>query len=126
MAVNISGIVVPMPRTALPMLPERERGTCTPIETRMRPERAAQVSELLKVLADPTRLQIVVALRDVGDAVCVCDCVPVFGLSQPTVSHHLARLRDAGLLEVTRRSGWAYYRLRSDLPAPTKRLISAL
>ena len=115
-----------MTRTPLPVLPERERGECTPIESRMRPERAAEVADLLKVLADPTRLQIVVSLRDMGEAVCVCDCTASFGLSQPTVSHHLARLRDAGLLDVTRKGGWAYYRLRSDLPAATKRLLSAL
>ena len=115
-----------MARTALPMLPERERGTCTPIEPRLRPERAEHLSDLLKLLADPTRLQIVVTLRDLGDAVCVCDCVPVFGLSQPTVSHHLARLRDAGLLDVTRKGGWAYYRLARDLPAATRRVIGAL
>jgi ArsR family transcriptional regulator len=89
-------------RTALSVLPERERGTCTPLETRLRPERAEQLSDLLKILSDPTRLQIVVALRDAGDSVCVCDCVGAFGLSQPTVSHHLARLRDAGILDVTR------------------------
>jgi len=92
----------------------------------MRPERAAEVADLLKVLSDPTRLQIVVALRDMGDSVCVCDCTASFGLSQPTVSHHLARLREAGLLDVTRKGGWAYYRLRSDLPAATKKLLAAL
>lgn len=115
-----------MARTALPVLPERERGECTPIEPRIREERALELSELLKTLADPTRLQIVVALRDLGEAVCVCDCTASFGLSQPTMSHHLGRLRDAGLLDVTRRSGWAYYRLRTDLPAATRRLIAAL
>ncbi len=115
-----------MARTGLPMLPERERGTCTPIETRLRPERAEQLSDLLKILSDPTRLQIVVALRDAGDAVCVCDCTSAFGLSQPTVSHHLARLRDAGILDVTRKGGWGYYNLRRDLPAATRRLIEAL
>ena len=78
------------------------------------------------MLADPTRLQLVVTLRDLGDAVCVCDCTASFGLSQPTVSHHLARLREAGLVDVTRQGGWAYYRLRTDLPAATKRLITAL
>lgn len=108
------------------MLPQRERGTCTPIEPRLRPERAEELSELLKVLADPTRLQIVVTLRDLRDPVCVCDCVPVFGLSQPTVSHHLARLRDAGLLDVTRKGGWAYYSLARDLPAATRRLVETL
>ena len=115
-----------MARTALPVLPERERGECTPIAPRLRGDRAEELSDLLKTLADPTRLQIVVALRDLGDAVCVCDCTAFFGLSQPTVSHHLGRLRDAGLVDVTRKAGWAYYRLRSDLPAATKRLIAAL
>jgi ArsR family transcriptional regulator len=115
-----------MARTALPMLPERERGTCTPIEAKLKPERAALLSELLKTLADPTRLQIVVALRDAGEAVCVCDCTAFFGLSQPTISHHLARLRDAGVLDVTRKGGWAYYNLRRDLTAATRRVIDAL
>jgi ArsR family transcriptional regulator len=113
-------------RTLLPVLPERERGECTPIAPRLRAERAEELSDLLKVLADPTRLQLVVTLRDLGDAVCVCDCTASFGLSQPTVSHHLARLREAGLVDVTRQGGWAYYRLRTDLPAATKRLITAL
>jgi ArsR family transcriptional regulator len=108
------------------MVPERERGVCTPIETRLRPQRAEQLSELLKILSDPTRLQIVVTLRDAREPFCVCDCVPVFGLSQPTVSHHLARLREAGLLDVTRKGGWAYYSLRRDLPVATRRLIDAL
>jgi ArsR family transcriptional regulator len=108
------------------MVPERERGVCTPIETRLRPERAEQLSDLLKILSDQTRLQIVVTLRDASEPFCVCDCVPVFGLSQPTVSHHLARLREAGLIDVTRKGGWAYYSLRRDLPAATRRLIEAL
>lgn len=115
-----------MARTPLPVLPDRERGECSPIEPRLRADRAAELSDLLKTLADPTRLQIVVTLRDLGEAVCVCDCTAAFGLSQPTMSHHLGRLRDAGVLEVTRKAGWAYYRLRSDLPAATRRLIAAL
>ena len=115
-----------MARTALPMAPERERGTCVPIAPRLRPERAEQLTELMKTLADTTRLQIVVTLRDLGDAVCVCDCTAFFGLSQPTVSHHLARLREAGLLDVSRKGGWAYYSLRRDLAAPIRRVIDAL
>ena len=115
-----------MARTALPMLPERERGVCTPLEVKLKPERAEQLSDLLKTLSDPTRLQIVVTLRDLGEAVCVCDCTAFFGLSQPTVSHHLARLRDAGLLDVARKGGWAYYSLKRDLPAAARRIIEAL
>ena len=126
MDVNISGRLRQVPRMALPMAPERERGTCVPLAPRLRPERAEQLTELMKTLADATRLQIVVTLRDLGDAVCVCDCTAFFGLSQPTVSHHLARLRDAGLVDVSRKGGWAYYSLRRDLPAPIRRVIEAL
>ena len=72
-----------MARNPLPVLPERERGECTPIEPRLRSDRAVELSELLKVLAEPTRLQIVVTLRDLGEAVCVCDCTASFGLSPP-------------------------------------------
>ena len=62
-----------------------------------------------KALADPTRVAIVNRLA-VGEC-CVCDLNGVFDLSQPTISHHLKVLRDAGLVESSRRGTWAYYRL---------------
>jgi len=62
-----------------------------------------------KALADPTRVAIVNRLA-VGEC-CVCDLNAVFDLSQPTISHHLKVLRDAGLVESSRRGTWAYYRL---------------
>ena len=63
-----------------------------------------------KALADPTRVAIVNRLA-VADEVCVCDFVAALDLAQPTVSHHLKVLRDAGLVESSRRGTWAYYRL---------------
>jgi len=63
-----------------------------------------------KALADPTRVAIVNRLA-AADEVCVCDFVASFDLSQPTISHHLRILRDAGLVEASRRGTWAYYRL---------------
>jgi ArsR family transcriptional regulator, arsenate/arsenite/antimonite-responsive transcriptional repressor len=66
---------------------------------------------LLQALADPTRLAIVRQLADEGTA-CVCDLTVCCDLSQPTVSHHLRVLRDAGIVEYERRGTWAYYTLR--------------
>lgn len=63
-----------------------------------------------KALADPTRVAIVNRLAGAGE-VCVCAFVGELGLSQPTVSHHLRILREAGLVEAERRGTWAYYRL---------------
>lgn len=69
-----------------------------------------------KALADPTRVAIVNRLS-AADEVCVCDLTAAFELSQPTVSHHLRVLREAGLVEASRRGTWAFYRLRSEAVA---------
>jgi ArsR family transcriptional regulator len=69
-----------------------------------------QLAARFKALADPTRVGIVNALAQ-GDEVCVCNLTDAFGLSQPTISHHLRILRQAGLVEASRRGTWAYYRL---------------
>ena len=63
-----------------------------------------------RALADPTRVAIVNQLSAAGE-VCVCNLVDTFHLSQPTISHHLKVLREAGLVEAARRGTWAYYRL---------------
>lgn len=108
------------------VLPERERGVCEPIKSRLSPTRVRDLTELFKALADPIRLQIVAALRDGKEQVCVCDCTASFDVSQPTMSHHLAKLREVGLLIGTRQGTWMYYRLRSDLPNSVQRLIEAI
>jgi len=79
----------------------------------MEGEAARDLADLFKALADPTRVAIVNRLA-AGDACCVCDLTDAFELSQPTVSHHLRILRDAGLVEAERRGTWAYYRLVPD------------
>jgi ArsR family transcriptional regulator len=78
-------------------------------------EEAERLAEEVRVLADPARLQVLslIAARPDGEA-CVCNLTEPLGLSQPTVSHHLKVLSDAGLLERDQRGRWAYYRLRSD------------
>jgi ArsR family transcriptional regulator len=69
-----------------------------------------ELAARFKALADPTRVAIVNRLS-AADEVCVCDLTESFELSQPTISHHLKILREAGLVESSRRGTWAYYRL---------------
>ena len=82
----------------------------------LRPARRGRSEEsllaALRALADPTRLRILRLLASAGRPVCVCDLVPAVGVRQPTVSHHLAILRRAGLVDGTRRGIWAHYALR--------------
>ncbi|MFA7499036.1 MAG: metalloregulator ArsR/SmtB family transcription factor [Leucobacter sp.] len=86
---------------------------CAPISREIVTEEGAEeLSRALKALADPTRLRLIsmVAAHDEGEA-CVCDLTEPLELSQPTVSHHLRVLVDAGFLSRTKRGTWAYYRL---------------
>jgi ArsR family transcriptional regulator, arsenate/arsenite/antimonite-responsive transcriptional repressor len=72
-------------------------------------QQADRMATIAKALGDPIRLQLVDVLRKHAGKVCVCELVPLFDLSQPTVSHHLKVLRDAGLVDSERRGLWAYY-----------------
>jgi len=70
---------------------------------------AAQLAEWYAVLADPTRLRLLSLIAATGEACAACDLVEPLGVSQPTVSHHLKVLRDAGLVESQKRGRWVYY-----------------
>jgi|SRR5215210_2385061 len=70
---------------------------------------AERVATVAKALGDPVRLQLVDVLRKHAGKVCVCELVPLFDLAQPTVSHHLKVLREAGIVGSERRGLWAYY-----------------
>jgi ArsR family transcriptional regulator, arsenate/arsenite/antimonite-responsive transcriptional repressor len=72
-------------------------------------QRAGRIATVAKALGDPVRLQLVDVLRKHAGKVCVCELVPLFDLSQPTVSHHLKVLRDAGIVGSERQGLWAYY-----------------
>src|SRR5919202_2376371 len=72
-------------------------------------QQAVRLAAIAKALGDPVRLQLVDVLRKHAGKVCVCELVPLFGLSQPTVSHHLKVLREAGLVGSERQGLWAYY-----------------
>ena len=77
-------------------------------------EEATATAELFKALADPARVRIVNLLATAGEPVCACNLNEPVGLSQPTVSHHLKKLVDAGLLEREQRGKWAYFSLKRD------------
>ena len=107
-------------------LPERERGVCCAVDLEVPTKRAAEIADVLKALADPTRVQMILTLREAPEPVCICDFTATFALSQPTVSHHMAKLRAAGLVEATRSGIWTYYRMRPDLPERVRRIVDAL
>ena len=86
---------------------------CGPGTPPLAPEERDLLAARFKALADPTRVAIVNRLA-AADEVCVCDFVAALDLAQPTISHHLKILRDAGLVESSRRGTWAYYRLVPD------------
>jgi ArsR family transcriptional regulator len=103
-------------------LPVLQPLCCGPDVPVLEPAAAADLARLFKALADPTRVALVNRLAAVDEA-CVCDLTAASGLSQPTMSHHLKLLRDAGLVESERRGTWAYYRL---VPESIERLRDAL
>lgn len=100
---------------------------CAPITREaMPPEQAELLARKLKALADPARLRVLsIVAASPDDEACVCDLTEPLGLSQPTVSHHLKVLMDAGYLTRTRRGTWAYYRLvPGSLDAVSKLLVT--
>jgi ArsR family transcriptional regulator len=70
---------------------------------------AVRMAAVAKALGDPVRVQLVDVLRKHAGKVCVCELVPLFDVSQPTVSHHLKVLREAGIVGSERAGLWAYY-----------------
>ncbi|MDJ0463821.1 metalloregulator ArsR/SmtB family transcription factor [Streptomyces sp. H27-C3] len=100
-------------------------GCCPALRTAPLDEgKAADLAKAFKALGDPVRLRLLSMIASrAGGEVCVCDLTPAFELSQPTVSHHLKLLKQAGLIDSERRGTWVYYRL---LPATTDKLAAVL
>ncbi|MGY0485651.1 ArsR/SmtB family transcription factor [Streptomyces sp. WG-D5] len=85
---------------------------------------SVELAKVFKALGDPVRLRLLSMIASqAGGEVCVCDLTPAFDLSQPTISHHLKLLREAGLIDCERRGTWVYYWL---LPETTDRLAGVL
>jgi ArsR family transcriptional regulator len=84
------------------------------------------MADVLKALAEPTRLSMIAALWAADAPVCICDFTATFDLSQPTISHHMSKLKGAGLVESTKHGIWVYYSLREDLPPTVVALLGTL
>nr|WP_300048085.1 metalloregulator ArsR/SmtB family transcription factor [uncultured Nocardioides sp.] len=114
-----------MSKSELTLTPVETVACCSPlVREPLSADRADRVVPLLKALADPVRLRLVsiVAASEGGEA-CVCDLNDAFDLSQPTISHHLKVLHEAGLLDRTKRGVWVYYAVRRDVLADVATLI---
>ncbi|MEU6641985.1 metalloregulator ArsR/SmtB family transcription factor [Saccharomonospora sp. NPDC046836] len=108
-------------------LPLAEQGTscCAPMAREpLGEDDAAELSRMFKALSDPVRLRLLslIASHEGGEA-CVCELIGPFDVSQPTISHHLKVLREAGLVDCERRGTWVYYWV---LPATLARLSALL
>jgi ArsR family transcriptional regulator len=102
MDVNVPAIELEPPRSL-------GQGCCARVDVELSTTDVRHLSDVAKALSDPVRVQIVDVLRRQAGEVCVCDLQPLFDISQPTLSHHLKRLRDVGIVGVERRGQWAYY-----------------
>src|SRR5690349_21175606 len=88
---------------------------CRPLDApSLSEDEAAATAQLFKALGDPARVRLLNMLATTGEPVCVCELIPALGLSQPTVSHHLKKLTDAGLLVREQRGTWAFFSIHPD------------
>jgi ArsR family transcriptional regulator, arsenate/arsenite/antimonite-responsive transcriptional repressor len=90
-------------------------GSCCAPSTGLDPALDAErLATLAKALAEPVRVNLLDVLRRHAEPLCQCELRPLFGITQPLLSHHMSKLVDAGLVEVERRHRWAYYSVRPD------------
>jgi ArsR family transcriptional regulator len=106
-------------------LPVRARGSCCDVALDIKPAAVSAAVDLLRLLADPARLQMMASLQEANQPVCVCDFTAALGLSQPTISHHMGKLRNAGLVKVTRHGIWSFYEMTPGLSPAVRGLLSA-
>jgi len=106
------------------MMPSELLDCCRPLgPAALSDEEAAATAGLFRALGDPARVKIVNLLATTVEPVCACEFEPALGLSQPTVSHHLKKLTDAGLLEREQRGKWAYFSLNPKASSQLERLV---
>ena len=103
----------------------RERGVCCALPE-VDQRWAGRRAELMKALADPTRLRMMASLTKAGGPICICDFTAGLGLTQPTISHHMAKLKSAGLVDSQKKGIWIYYRLSRTLQDDTLKLLTRL
>jgi ArsR family transcriptional regulator len=116
-----------MSKSLIVLDPVGAAACCPPLSARpLSGEQAEQVAPLLKALAEPVRLRLMsLVASHAGGEACVCDLNDAFDLSQPTISHHLKVLHEAGLLDREKRGVWVYYRARTEALASLGALIGS-
>ena len=100
--------------------PERTKGCSQPVASPLAAHQARELADLWRALGDPTRVQMIHILAAATEPVCVCDFTAAFDLGQPTISHHLAKLREAGFVTCFKRGLWSFYRLNPEMSARAK------
>jgi ArsR family transcriptional regulator, arsenate/arsenite/antimonite-responsive transcriptional repressor len=105
-------------------VPARVKGCCVPLDPLLPDAHAGHLAALFRALADPTRVQMLHLLKAATEPLCVCDFTAAFDLGQPTVSHHLSKLKAAGLVCSSRRGVWSFYQLREDLPEAARAVLA--
>ncbi len=111
-------------RSAPAPAPPRVKGCCVPLAPLLPDDVLDELAAIHRALADPTRVQMLHLLKAASEPICVCDFTAAFDLGQPTVSHHLAKLRDAGFVSSHKQGIWAFYRLRDDMPAGARAALT--
>ena len=124
---NIAAILPSMETQDILETTPRKLGTrcCDGVAAPLSPAVAQQFSDDLQILAHPVRIQILTMLAASAGQVCVCDLEAALPVKQPTVSHHLKLLRDAGLIDCERRGLWAYYFVNRPALAALRARITA-
>jgi ArsR family transcriptional regulator len=105
---------------------DRVKGCCQPVAPPLADAHADELATIYKALGDPTRVQILHILAAAADPVCVCDFTAAFDLGQPTISHHLAKLREAGIVTSFRRGIWAFYQLNPDMSPAARSAVQLM
>ena len=107
-------------------IPVRIRGCCQPVAPRIPGPDAEECAAVFRALGDTTRLQMIHMLAHATEPVCVCDFTAAFDLGQPTISHHLAKLREAGLVVSKRRGIWTFHQLNPEMSAAAREVVELL
>src|SRR6188768_3293607 len=117
-----------MSKSLLELTPVETLACCSPLTKEpLSEDQAGRIAPLLKALADPVRLRLLSLVAAQGDGeACVCDLNDAFDLSQPTISHHLKVLHEAGLLTRSKRGVWVYYRVDRDALAALTTLLGGV
>jgi ArsR family transcriptional regulator, arsenate/arsenite/antimonite-responsive transcriptional repressor len=107
-------------------VPVRSKGYCQPLPQPLPEPLADELAAVFHAFDDPTRVRMIHILAEAAEPVCVCDFTAAFELGQPTISHHLARLREAGLVTSFRQGLWSFHRLNPEMPAVCRAAVQLI